>query len=124
MPGCWDHSVAVWHRDEGVDILILARTDARQAESLDEALARIQAFAEAGVCLKSPLFSFCWNTQSLQMSVRQAVSLDEALASIQAFAEAGRVSGFSWHASTFLAVPRSHAQHSELQSQPEHCHAV
>lgn len=36
------------HRDEGLDILILARTDARQADSLDEALARISAFAEAG----------------------------------------------------------------------------
>lgn len=36
------------HRDEGLDILILARTDARQADSLEEALARISAFAEAG----------------------------------------------------------------------------
>jgi 2-methylisocitrate lyase-like PEP mutase family enzyme len=35
-------------RDEGADILIVARTDARQAVSLDEALARAQAFAEAG----------------------------------------------------------------------------
>ncbi len=34
--------------DEGADILIVARTDARQAESLDEALARAAAFAEAG----------------------------------------------------------------------------
>ncbi|WIA33922.1 hypothetical protein OEZ86_007020 [Tetradesmus obliquus] len=35
-------------RDEGADILILARSDARQAESLDEALARAAAFADAG----------------------------------------------------------------------------
>ena len=34
--------------DEGADILILARSDARQAESLDEALARAAAFADAG----------------------------------------------------------------------------
>jgi hypothetical protein len=35
-------------REEGADILILARTDARQAVSLDEALWRAHAFAEAG----------------------------------------------------------------------------
>lgn len=35
-------------RDEGADILILARTDARQAVSLQEALWRAQAFADAG----------------------------------------------------------------------------
>lgn len=35
-------------RDEGADILILARSDARQAESLDEALWRAAAFADAG----------------------------------------------------------------------------
>lgn len=34
--------------DEGADILILARSDARQAESLDEALWRAAAFADAG----------------------------------------------------------------------------
>jgi len=35
-------------RDEGDDIVIVARTDARQAVSLDEALARVTAFAEEG----------------------------------------------------------------------------
>lgn len=39
---------AVDARKEGADILIVARTDARQAESLEEALWRAQAFAEAG----------------------------------------------------------------------------
>lgn len=36
------------HREEGSDILILARTDARQAVSLEEALWRVAAFADAG----------------------------------------------------------------------------
>lgn len=35
-------------RDAGADIVVFARTDARQAHSLDEALWRVQAFAEAG----------------------------------------------------------------------------
>jgi len=35
-------------RDEGADIVLVARTDARQAISLEEALERAQAFAEAG----------------------------------------------------------------------------
>ncbi len=35
-------------RDEGEDILILARTDARATDGMDEALWRIDAFAEAG----------------------------------------------------------------------------
>ena len=35
-------------RDEGADILILARTDARAIHGLDEALARARAFKEAG----------------------------------------------------------------------------
>eukprot|EP00210_Caulerpa_lentillifera_P001012 g975.t1 len=39
---------AVEARDSGDDIMILARTDARQAQSLNEALYRIQAFADAG----------------------------------------------------------------------------
>jgi hypothetical protein len=39
------------HSDEGADILILARTDARQAVSLEEALARASAFADAGADL-------------------------------------------------------------------------
>lgn len=35
-------------RDEGEDILILARTDARATDGLDEALRRVEAFAAAG----------------------------------------------------------------------------
>lgn len=35
-------------RDEGADILILARTDARATDGLDEALHRVEAFAQAG----------------------------------------------------------------------------
>ena len=44
-----DHiRAAVDARDEGADILILARTDARATHGLDEALTRARAFAEAG----------------------------------------------------------------------------
>ncbi len=39
---------AVDARDEGADILILARTDAREVDGLDEALWRAEAFADAG----------------------------------------------------------------------------
>jgi len=39
---------AVDARQEGAEILILARTDARATDGLDEALARARAFAEAG----------------------------------------------------------------------------
>ncbi len=39
---------AVDAKDEGADILILARTDARHAHGLDEAIARAGAFAELG----------------------------------------------------------------------------
>ncbi|MEE3329733.1 MAG: isocitrate lyase/PEP mutase family protein [Myxococcota bacterium] len=35
-------------RDEGFDILVMARTDARASEGLDEAIARANAFAELG----------------------------------------------------------------------------
>lgn len=35
-------------RDEGADILVLGRTDARKAESLEEALWRCEAFADLG----------------------------------------------------------------------------
>ena len=43
-PHAHTHSIS----DEGADILIVARTDARQAASLDEALWRAAAFADAG----------------------------------------------------------------------------
>jgi hypothetical protein len=46
MPACLDISILC--SDEGADILILARSDARQAESLQEALWRAAAFADAG----------------------------------------------------------------------------
>lgn len=39
---------AVDAREEGADILILARTDARHGHGLDEAIARARAFAELG----------------------------------------------------------------------------
>jgi 2-methylisocitrate lyase-like PEP mutase family enzyme len=39
---------AVCARDEGADILIMARTDARATDGLDEALWRMQAFADLG----------------------------------------------------------------------------
>ena len=39
---------AVDARDEGADILIMARTDARATDGFDEALWRIQAFADIG----------------------------------------------------------------------------
>jgi len=39
---------AVDARDEGADILIMARTDARATDGFDEALWRIQAFADLG----------------------------------------------------------------------------
>ena len=35
-------------RNEGADIVVIARTDARQADSLHEALWRARAFADAG----------------------------------------------------------------------------
>ena len=48
---------AVDARDEGDDIIILARTDARATHGLDEALRRVEAFAEIGadiVFLEAP----------------------------------------------------------------------
>ena len=49
---------AVDVRNEGTDILIMARTDARATDSLDEAIARCQAFAGIGAditFLEAPL---------------------------------------------------------------------
>ncbi|HRC73536.1 MAG TPA: isocitrate lyase/PEP mutase family protein [Candidatus Competibacter sp.] len=49
---------AVDARDEGADILIMARTDARATDGLDEAIARCQAFAQIGAditFLEAPL---------------------------------------------------------------------
>lgn len=49
-------------REEGADILIVARTDARQAASLEEALWRAEAFADAGA-----LFSGIGRTPCLRL---------------------------------------------------------
>ncbi|WP_256360273.1 isocitrate lyase/PEP mutase family protein [Methylomonas koyamae] len=40
---------AIDARNEGADILIMARTDARATHGIDEAIARCQAFVELGV---------------------------------------------------------------------------
>ena len=45
---------AVDARDEGADILIMARTDARATDGFDEALWRAQAFADCGADLVFP----------------------------------------------------------------------
>ncbi len=45
---CLRIQAAVDARDEGADILIMARTDARATHDLDEALRRMAAFAEIG----------------------------------------------------------------------------
>ncbi len=45
---CQRIRAAVDARDEGADILIMARTDARATEGLDEGLRRIEAFSEIG----------------------------------------------------------------------------
>jgi 2-methylisocitrate lyase-like PEP mutase family enzyme len=39
---------AIEARDEGADILIMARTDARATHGIDEAIARCQSFVELG----------------------------------------------------------------------------
>ncbi len=45
---------AVDARDEGADILVMARTDARATDGFDEALWRAQAFADSGADLVFP----------------------------------------------------------------------
>jgi 2-methylisocitrate lyase-like PEP mutase family enzyme len=45
---CQRIQAAVDARDEGVDILIMARTDARAIDGLEAAIARLQAFSEIG----------------------------------------------------------------------------
>ena len=54
---------AVDARDEGADILILARTDARGCISMDEALERVRLYEKIGadigernLFVKSPMF--------------------------------------------------------------------
>lgn len=49
---------AVDARNEGADILILARTDAREGEGLDEALERIRLFEELGADIRRFFFLF------------------------------------------------------------------
>ncbi len=58
---------AVDARDEGADILLMARTDARATDGLDEAIARSQAFADLGADIlflegprsESEMVAFC-----------------------------------------------------------------
>ena len=58
---------AVDAREEGADILIVARTDARATDGLDEAVTRCQAFAELGADIlflegprsESEMIAFC-----------------------------------------------------------------
>ncbi len=45
---CMRIQAAVDARDEGADILIMARTDARESKGMDEALNRMKAFEEIG----------------------------------------------------------------------------
>lgn len=45
---CMRIQAAVDARNEGADILIMARTDARQTEGLDEAIRRMKAFEKIG----------------------------------------------------------------------------
>lgn len=56
-------------RDEGLDICIMARTDARATDGLDEAIARCQAFVEVGAdltFLEAPL-----TTEEMQRYCRE-----------------------------------------------------
>jgi len=67
---------AVDARDEGADILIMARTDARATDGFDEALWRVRAFADAGadiVFLEAPrtedeMRAFCAGTAKPAMA--------------------------------------------------------
>ena len=67
---------AVDARDEGADILIMARTDARATEGFDEALWRVRAFADEGadiVFLEAPrsedeMRAFCVGTTKPAMA--------------------------------------------------------
>jgi 2-methylisocitrate lyase-like PEP mutase family enzyme len=45
---CQRLQAAVDARDEGADIVVMARTDARETDGIDEALRRIRAFADIG----------------------------------------------------------------------------
>jgi 2-methylisocitrate lyase-like PEP mutase family enzyme len=67
---------AVDARDEGADILIMARTDARATDDFEEALWRIQAFADIGadiLFLEAPqseeeMRAFCDGAQGYKMA--------------------------------------------------------
>jgi len=67
---------AVDARDEGADILIMARTDARATDGMDEALYRCQAFADLGVdiiFLEAPqnikeMKTFCSHVPGVKMA--------------------------------------------------------
>lgn len=67
---------AVDAREEGADIMIMARTDARATDGFDEALYRVQAFADAGadiLFLEAPqseeeMRAFCDGVAGLKMA--------------------------------------------------------
>ena len=49
IPSCARLQAAVDERDTGTDILLMARTDARATDGLEEAIRRARAFADIGV---------------------------------------------------------------------------
>lgn len=73
---CQRIQAAVDARDEGADILIMARTDARAIDGLEAAIARMQAFAEIGadiLFLEAPrsveeMIRFCQSVKGPKMA--------------------------------------------------------
>lgn len=72
---------AVDARNEGTDILIMARTDARATDGLDEAIARCQAFAQIGAditFLEAPLSEDEMRRYCAEVPGRKMVNLIES----------------------------------------------
>ncbi|HAO33765.1 MAG TPA: isocitrate lyase/PEP mutase family protein [Candidatus Competibacter sp.] len=72
---------AVDARNEGADILIMARTDARATDGLDEAIARCQAFAQIGAditFLEAPLSEDEMRRYCAEVPGRKMVNLIES----------------------------------------------
>ncbi|WP_419799017.1 MAG: isocitrate lyase/PEP mutase family protein [Terasakiella sp.] len=73
---CMRIQAAVDARNEGADILIMARTDARQTEGLDEAIRRMKAFEKIGadiLFLEAPqsveeMIRFCKEVKGAKMA--------------------------------------------------------
>lgn len=73
---CTRIRAAVDARDEGADILIMARTDARELAGMDEALKRMRAFADIGadiLFLEAPrsieeMVRFCGEVDGVKMA--------------------------------------------------------